>query len=141
MSTLIIFYSYTGKAKKLAETLAAQKGADILELKDEKRPSVFRAYVAGSLAARKQKQATLLPFHADFAAYEQILIIMPVWAGFPAPAFNNVTAALPAGKKVEIIMTSGGGDSGKVRVLAEATLKEKGCELVGFEDVKAKTIV
>lgn len=140
MKTLIIYYSYTEKTKKLAEALAKTEGADIIEVKYQKRPSKVCAYVKGSFAARKQKQADLQPFQADFAAYDKIIIAAPVWAQYPAPAFNNIMAALPGGKKVEIIMTSGSGNSGNTRKLAEAALVEKGCELIGFKDIKAAEI-
>ncbi|MDL2287891.1 NAD(P)H-dependent oxidoreductase [Oscillospiraceae bacterium OttesenSCG-928-F05] len=140
MKTLIIYYSYTGKTKKLAQHLADKEQTDMIELKDQKRPSTIGAYVAGSLSARRQKQAKLQPFKADFSAYEKIIVAMPVWAGFPAPAFNNIVALLPSGKQVEIIMTSGGGDSGDTQKRVRAMLSEKGCTLAGFQDVKASEI-
>ena len=37
MKTLILFYSYTGKTKALAEKKAAELGADIEEIADMKK--------------------------------------------------------------------------------------------------------
>ncbi|MCP1103379.1 VIT1/CCC1 family predicted Fe2+/Mn2+ transporter [Aequitasia blattaphilus] len=135
MKTLIIFYSYTGKTRELAQTLATKESADIIELKDQKRPSTIGAYVVGSLSAMRQKQAKLQPFQADFSAYEKIIIAMPLWAGFPAPAFNNIIPALPSGKQIEIIITSGSGNSGDTQKRVQTMLSEKSCTLVGFRDV------
>lgn len=140
MKTLVIFYSYTGKTKHLAQELASKEQADIIEVKYNKRPSIVGAYVAGSLAARRQKPAKLQPFNTDFSAYDSITIAMPIWAGFPAPAFNNISAALPSGKQVQIIMTSGGGDSGNTRTRVEAMLSEKNCVLTHYQDIKASEI-
>lgn len=137
MQTLVIFYSYTGKAKKLAKETADKEQADIIELKYIRRPSVFGAYLMGSMAARQQKQAKLQPYNEDFSSYDKIIIVMPVWAQFPAPAFNNIIDKLPEGKKVEIIMTSGSGNSGSIKEDAKKILSEKKCELVGFRDVKS----
>lgn len=140
MKSLVIYYSYTGSTKKLAEDLATKENAHITEVKYVKRPSTLGAYISGSLAARGQKEAKLQEFDSDFSGYEKIIIAMPVWAGFPAPPFNNIMKSLPSGIEVEIIMTSGGGSSGKTKELIEATLKEKGCRLVNFQDVKASDI-
>lgn len=137
MNTIVVYYSYTGFTKKLAEELAGKEGYALLELKDQKRPSTIGAYVAGSLKARRGKPAKLQAFHEDFSAFDKIVIAMPVWAQFPAPAFNNIIAALPAKKKVHIIMTSGSGNSGDTRKNAEAMLNEKDCTLDQFQDVKA----
>lgn len=140
MKTLVIFYSYTGKTKKLAQDLANKEQADMVEVNYIKRPSTLGAYVAGSLAARRQKSVKLQPLRCDFSAYDKIVIAVPIWAGFPAPPFHNIAAALPGGKQVECIMTSGSGASGDTRKRVEAMLAEKGCELVGFRDVKASEI-
>jgi flavodoxin len=53
MSKLIVYYSYSGHTKAVAESLAAEEAADILEIKDLKRRGKFRAYTAGIIASAR----------------------------------------------------------------------------------------
>ena len=107
MKTLIIYYSYTGKTRAIAEELAKKESADIVEVKEKKTRSKFNAYVFGCFAAMRQKKADLEPFNIDFSVYKKIIIAMPIWAGSPAPPFNNIIELLPNDKTIELIMTSG----------------------------------
>jgi len=51
MKTLIIFYSYTGNTKRLAQELATREAADIVEIKDLRRPGILKSYSLGCFAA------------------------------------------------------------------------------------------
>ena len=82
MKELVVFYSFTGKSRQIANALAQKENADIAEIKENKKRSVIGAYVAGSLAARRQKTAELERFNVDFSDYDKITIVMPIWAGF-----------------------------------------------------------
>ena len=136
MKTLVIYYSYTGKTKELVGKLAAQNELDILEVKETKRRFAFNAYVFGSLAARGQKQAELQPFDADFSAYDKIILAMPLWAGYPAPAMNNLISLLPSGKDVELLITSGSGNSSGSAEKTKALVAARGCRVTKYEDIK-----
>lgn len=136
MKTLVIYYSYTGKTKKAAEELAKKEKADILEVKEKKRRSTVNAYVLGSFAAMRQKQADILPIDKDFSAYGKIIITMPIWAGHPAPAFNNVVDKLPKGKEIALMFTSGSGSSKGSAEKTKALVEAKGCKVIKYEDVR-----
>lgn len=136
MKTLVIYYSYTGKTKELATQIAKEQPADLVEVHERKRRSALSAYVLGSFAARGRKDAKLQSFACDFSAYDQIIIAMPIWAGYPAPPMNNVISALPSGKTVKLVMTSGSGNS---RGSAEGTkrlISDRGCSVTSYRDVK-----
>jgi flavodoxin len=137
MKTLVIYYSYTGKTKRIAEDLAKKESADLIEVKEKKPRSKFNAYVFGSFAARGQKQAELQPFSSDFSAYDKIIIAMPIWAGYPAPAMNTIISLLPKDKKIELIMTSGSGSSQSTSEKTKALIEAKGCTVIKYEDIKA----
>jgi len=136
MKTLVIYYSYTGKTKKLAEETAKKENADIIEVKEKKKPSKVKAYVLGSFAARGQKEANLLPYDCDFSAYDKIIIAIPIWAAFPAPPFNNIVKALPSGKDVDLIMTSGSGSSSRTAEQTKKLVEDRGCRVIKYLDVK-----
>lgn len=136
MSSLVLYYSYSGHTRQIAEELASKESADIAEIKDLKRPGTFKAYTAGSFAAIRGKAWEIQPLDADPAKYDKLILLAPIWAGNPAPAFNAVLEKLPAGKDVSLKMVSGGGKSG-CRARLEAIVENKGCALEGYEDIKA----
>ncbi len=135
MGQIILFYSFTGKTRDLAIKKCEELGADKFEVKETKRRGVFNALLVGARQAMKHKTVPVEPIDIDLGAYEKIIIMMPIWAGFPAPAFNNVVALLPEGKQVELVMLSGSGVSKKEKIIEQVRLR--GCEVTAYSDVKA----
>jgi flavodoxin len=137
MKTLILFYSYSGKTKAIAEQLAAEKSADLAEIRDVKRPGTLKAYLAGCPAAIGGKAWPIQMLEVDMAGYDQLHLLSPVWAGNPPPAVTAVLEKLPAGKTVAVTMVSASGGS-NCRERVEAAIVAKGCTLAGWEDVRGK---
>ncbi|MDR0220412.1 MAG: hypothetical protein LBI54_03280 [Lachnospiraceae bacterium] len=135
MKTLILYYSYSGKTKAIAEKLAAEKSADLAEIKDVKRPGTLKAYLSGCPAALKGKAWPIQMLDVDMAGYDQLYLLSPVWAGNPPPAVNAVLEKLPKGKAVAVTMVSASGGS-KCRERVEAAIAAKECTLAGWEDVR-----
>lgn len=136
MKTLVIFYSYTGNAKRLAQELAEKESADIAEIKDVRRPGKLKAYCLGSFSAMRGKPWTIQPLGVDFTAYDRLILFSPIWAGNPPPAVHAFLEGLPEGKAVSVKMVSASGKS-DCRERLEAAVKAKDCTLEGFEDMKA----
>lgn len=135
MKSLVIYYSYSGSTKKAALKKAEELGADILELQDIKRPSKFSLFLAGAYAAMRCKEAKLKPFHTDFSSYDNITIAMPIWAGSPAPAINNIINILPPDKEVQLIFVSGSGSSGKSEDKFSALIGQRGSNVTGVQNL------
>lgn len=135
MKTLIIYYSYTGHTKEIAEDLASKESADIEEIKEAKRRGKFSAYVGGCFAAIRGKACVIRPIKKDWNAYERIVVLAPIWAGNPAPAANAIWSKLPSGKKISVKMVSGSGKS-DCRERIEKLIAAQGCKLESFEDIK-----
>ena len=136
MKTLILFYSYTGKTKLLAEQKAAELSADIEEVKTIKKPFVLRAYFVESLRAMRCKKSAIAPIKSNLDDYDTIIIMAPIWAGSPAPAVNSIIDLLPKGKEIELLMVSASGTSGgatRNRTLIEA----RGCTVTTYINIKA----
>jgi len=136
MKTLVIFYSYTGNAKRLAQEFAAKEAADIVEIKDGRRPVKLKAYSLGCFAAMRGNPWPIQPPEVDLAAYNRLVLFSPVWAGSPPPAIHAALVQLPDGKTVSIKLVSASGKS-NCKERLEAVLKAKDCTLEGFEDIKA----
>ena len=136
MKTLVLYYSYTGHTKKIAEELAAKESFDIVSIKEMNRPGRFNAYSAGSFAALRGKTWPIQPLDVDLAAYDRLILLSPVWANNPPPFVNTVLWQLPKGKTVSVKMVAASGKS-KCKERIEATISAKNCTLDGFEDIKA----
>ena len=136
MKTIILYYTFSGKTKKLAEEKAGELNADIEEVCDIKKPSMLGAFFTGAPKAIGRKTTKIKPVKADLSIYEKIIIMAPVWASHPAPAFNNIVELIPEGKKIEIIMVSGGGGTKKTGQKTKDLFAKRGCEVVSYTDVK-----
>lgn len=137
MKTAVIYYSFSGKTKSAAAGVACEEDADLFEVKTKKRYSFLTAFFRGSPAAIKQKTVDIEPLNCAFADYEKIVLMAPIWGGFPAPPFNAVVELLPAGKEVALIMVSGGGlckNADKIKALVE----NKGCTVTDYKDQKGQ---
>ncbi|NCA66486.1 MAG: hypothetical protein EOM87_00320, partial [Clostridia bacterium] len=132
--TIVMYYSCNGHTKSVAEKKARELGADIVEIKELKKRSVLSAYSKGCFAALRQKSVKVLPFFVDYSNYGKIILCAPVWASFPAPAFNSIVDALPAAKEVEVYLVSGSGNSGS-RAKVTAKIEKQGCMVTGYTDI------
>jgi len=136
MKTIILYYSFTGKTKALATQKASELNADIEEITEVKKPSMFGAFVSGAFKAIRRKKTKINPIKADLAGHDQIIIMAPVWASNPAPAFNNIIEQIPSGKKIELVMISGGGGTKNSKKGTIELLTARGCEVTGYSDVR-----
>ena len=136
MKTLIIYYSYTGNTKRIAEAFAENEPADIVEIKAVKRPVKLKAYTAGIIATFKCKAWPILPLEADLSEYDRLILFSPVWASNPPPPVNALLEQLPEGKTITAKMVSASGKSDCVQRL-ESAVTAKGCVLETVEDIKA----
>jgi len=137
MKPIILYYSFSGRTKALAVKKANELNADIEEVTEIKKPSVLKAYFIGTYHAIKRKKTEINPIKSELSNYDQIIIIVPVWASKPAPAFNNIVELLPSGKKVELVMVSAGGGTKKSALVTMARVVARGCEVIGYLDVNA----
>jgi len=140
MKELVLFYSYTGNAKKAAQKFSQDNNCALCEVLDEKRPNKFAAYTAGCFKAmrggeRKIKPLMLNGSAVKFEDYGIINIFAPIWAGHPAPSINNAIKLIPAGAKVKLFMVSASGGSNKDGI--SKRIQDFGLEIIGYEDVKS----
>ena len=134
MKTLVAYYSYTGHAKTLAR--AAESDTALAEIRDIKRPGMFKAYSAGCLAAMRGRAWAIAPMEIDWAAHDRVLLFSPIWAGHVPPTVNGFLQTLPQGKAVTVTLISDSGKS-KCRAQLEAAIAARGCVMEGCEDVQA----
>ncbi len=109
MKSLIVFYTRTGNARFVAETIAAQIGADIEEVIDLKKRSGVLGYLRGGGDARRGKETDIGTTKRSPSDYDLIIIGTPIWAGRPTPAITTYLKKNDlSGKKVAVFFTQGG---------------------------------
>lgn len=137
MKTVVVYYSYTGNTRKLAAKIAKKQGAVLVEVKEKKARSKVGTYVFGSFAAMRQKKSKIEPIKYDLNKFDKIIIAVPVWAGYPAPALNSIIELLPSDKNIELVLSSGSGDSSKSADKTKALISRSGAKSVIYTDVKS----
>jgi len=89
MRTLVFYYSRTGNSKFVAETIAAELGADIEEVIDLKNRQGRLAFLPAGRDAMQGKETHIAQIKRSPTDYDLIIIAQPVWAGSPTPAIRT----------------------------------------------------
>lgn len=134
MKPTIIFYSYSGITRGVAEKVKEACGGDLTEVKTKKPYSKITAYSLGCIRAAKGECDEIEPASFDVSGSDIIVIGTPVWAFRAAPAINAAVNALSGceGKKAVIFATCGGKPGETMPYLSEA-LEKKGVKVTdGF---------
>jgi len=132
MKIRIIFYSYSGNTRGVAEKVRDACGGDLVEVKPESNYSSLTAYTIGCYRAMKGISDPIDPETIDITSDDVIVIGTPVWAGRATPAINAAVAALVgcSGKKAVVFATCGK-DGGESLPLLKKALEERGVKVVG----------
>lgn len=135
----VIFYSYSGITRRVAEGIRNASGCDLIEIRTKKPYTSFSAYTKGVLRSRKETCDPIEPAEIDVSGYDLLIIGTPVWVSKPAPAANAAVRALKGCEgKMAVVFTTCLNQPGEalpilsksladrgVRVMAEISLNEK----------------
>lgn len=135
MKTVILYYTFGGSTQKEAEQLAKELDAPAYRVKEARGRSLFSSFIPGGFQARKRKASAIEPLRVDLQAFDRIIIGCPVWAGFPAPAFNAMVQLLPGGKEVDLFFCSGGGDPQASEQGTKAMVAQRGCTVASLRNI------
>ena len=136
MKTAVVYYSLGGSTRSFARAEAEARGTDLIEVRPAKAYNPLTAFLRGCPAAIRQA-AVPLAEAPDLSGYERVVLMAPVWAGYPAPPFNSAVELLPPGTEVEVILVSGSGNSEKSRAKVRLQIKKRGCTLTAQRDIRA----
>lgn len=139
MYTLIMYYSFTGRTHYEARRLCEKLDAEVYEVREQKHRSLWSAYLFGPAQAKSRKTVVVEPIAVNLEDYDKLVIMCPVWGGYPAPAFNTIVRELPIGLEVEIVLTS---DSGKAKDLSKlkARVELQGVHVTGVRVIKTEDL-
>ena len=120
MKTLIVYYSRTGKTRKIGQILGEELKCDAEEIFDTKNRMGFWGWLRSGRDAMRRKLTIIRP--AQYSPYDYDLTIMgtPDWGGMPAPAIRTyITQNINNFKKVAFFCTYGGSGVDKVFIELE----------------------
>ena len=86
MKRLVVYYSRTGNARFVAETIAAEIGADVEEIVDQKNRSGPIGWLNAGKDARKGSETDIAPIKKSPDDYDLIVVGTPNWASRITPA-------------------------------------------------------
>jgi flavodoxin len=132
MKTCIIYNSYSGNTRDVAERVSAACGGKLIEAKSNRYSSWLAVYTIGCYRAMKGMCDPIEPAVIDVSHYDLIVLGTPVWAGRATPAINAAVAALVGckGKKAVIYATCGGKERETLPLLKKA-LEARGVTVTG----------
>lgn len=132
MKSAVIYYSFSGNTKKVADVLKdclkTKAEVEIIELKPLGESDKFLTQAA---RAFKRKRAQLAPVNYDLCGYDLVCFGTPVWAFGPAPAMNTyLDVCLGVKDKEVVLFTTYGSGTGNQRCLnyMQDVLAKKGAK-------------
>lgn len=130
MQGIIVYYSYSGNTKKVAQLLQGylteKSQTETIELKDLNETGKF---FTQAIHALKHARADIQKVNLDLSGYDLICFGTPVWAFGPAPAMNTyLDRCFGLQGKDAILFTTYGSGAGNQRCLKymQGMLAEKG---------------
>jgi len=112
---LVVYYSRTGMARRIALEVAARCGADVEQIRDPTTRTGMFGFVRCAYEAIRERLAPIAPAAVDVSRYDLVVLGTPVWASnvsSPMRSFVQVHAAKL--KRVALFCTQGGSGGPKV---------------------------
>jgi flavodoxin len=132
MRTCIIFNSYSGNTRSVAECVHAACGGNLIEVTLKEYSSRLTAYTIGCYRAMKGMCDPIEPAIIDVSSDDLIVIGTPVWAGRATPAINAAVAALAGcDRKKAVIFATCGGKERETLPLLKKALGARGVTVTG----------
>lgn len=115
--SLVLYYSWSGNTRKIAELIAQKTGADLRELQPENAyPQNYNDVLT---QAKREIQGkwypTLRPIDMDWSAYETVYLGTPNWwSSIAPPVASFLNQVMPTEKAIAPFCTHGGGGAGHI---------------------------
>jgi flavodoxin len=137
---LVVYYSWTGHTRLIAEAIAAELGADVEQIREARSRSGWIAYLRSVWEVLQNKQVPIKVIEKDPSAYDLIVLGTPVWAGrMSSPVRAYVAQERHKFARIALFCTEGGANGGKALAqIAQACGKEPVATLIVTErDIKS----
>lgn len=124
---IVVYYSFEGSTKAIAQVLAQQLNADLLEIKPVKeiQSKGFSKFIWGGSQVVMGKKPELIPLSKNLDNYDLVFVGTPIWASTYAPPIKTLLEDdYIKGKKVAYFYCHQGGP-GKAVEKARAVIEKK----------------
>ena len=125
MSILVVYFSFDGNTKFIAEKITETINADIIELKTSKKYPTegLSKYFWGGKSVIFGEKPKLTNDSIDLNRYETIFIGTPVWAGSYTPPIKSFISQYKLqGKRIALFASHGGNGAEKCFAKLKAAL-------------------
>jgi len=137
MKTIILFYSRSRKTALVANTLAEEVNADILEIMDLNDRKGPLNYLKASVDAFRENKTLIKPETVDLSDYDLVYLGSPTWASKPAPAMITLIDRCDfRGKDVILFATMGSSGGQKVIERMREKVEPRGGRMIKSFQVK-----
>lgn len=106
MSRCVIFHSYSGITRSLAQKIKNACNADLIEVMPKKSYNPITVYMVGGYRAMREALDPIEQKRIDVTGYDLVILATPVWAGKPTPAMNSAIQALKGHEKKKVILVA-----------------------------------
>lgn len=131
MTDIVIYYSRTNKTRKVAEIIAQEKNAEIIEVKDKKNRKGILQFLLGGLDSLRGSKTSIEYDVVELSEYDTVYIGTPVWASKPAPAINQFISENDFKNTNVVTFATMGGSGGKSTTDAmNSKIKAKGGNII-----------
>jgi flavodoxin len=86
---LVIYYSWLGNTKVVAEEILKLTGGDIVRIEETKERKTGAGFATAAMSAVFGMQSKLKSIDFEFEKYDHIFLGSQVWAGRSTPAINS----------------------------------------------------
>lgn len=123
MKTLILYYSYTGNVKLMAEKMAEAIGADIARIQTKENIDLkgLKKFIWLGKQVLIKEEPEILPIDKNLDDYDLIIFGSPVWAWSFTPALLTFFKSIQLkNKKIGLFCCHGGGKGAIFRKMRDA---------------------
>ena len=92
MKPLVVFYSRTGRTRKVGEAIATTLDCDSEELVDTRKRSGPIGFIRSGREAQSKQLTVLQPVKRDSSLYDIVILGTPIWAGTMSSAMRTYIA-------------------------------------------------
>ena len=115
--SLVLFYSWSGNTRRVAQSIAQKTGADLFELQPVTPYS--DNYSAVTAQAKQEIQSKyeppLKPVSIDWNTYDVVYLGTPNWwSTIAPPLYSFLREVMPTDKTIIPFCTHGGGGAGRI---------------------------
>lgn len=125
MKTLVVYYSWTGNTKAVAQEIGRQTGGRLLTLTEVKKRK-SSGFLCAAIAALFGRKSHLAPMDYSLIGYDHIYLGGPIWASHNTPAVNAFLRYAQLREKNVYLFYTHADDKNPQRALSAITDKVKG---------------